>query len=75
VLDPFAGSGSTGLAAHLCRRRFLLIELSRYHCATARARLTALAAKQSAVHASGESNQNQKQPVRAGGRQKESINE
>ena len=26
VLDPFAGSGTTGVAARICRRRFLLIE-------------------------------------------------
>jgi site-specific DNA-methyltransferase (adenine-specific) len=26
VLDPFAGSGTTGIVARLCRRRFLLIE-------------------------------------------------
>ncbi len=43
VLDPFAGSGSTGLAAHVCQRRFILIELSGKHCATAHARLNALA--------------------------------
>jgi site-specific DNA-methyltransferase (adenine-specific) len=40
VLDPFAGSGSTGVAARACQRRFVLIELSGRHCATARARLT-----------------------------------
>jgi len=28
VLDPFAGSGSTDLAADACQRRFVLIELS-----------------------------------------------
>lgn len=39
VLDPFAGSGSTGVAALACQRRFILIELSGRHCATARARL------------------------------------
>lgn len=43
VLDPFAGSGSTGLAAFTRRRRFVLIELSGQHCATAQARLNALA--------------------------------
>lgn len=32
VLDPFAGSGSTGLAARNCRRNFILIEkTTRYH--------------------------------------------
>jgi len=40
VLDPFAGSGSTGLAARACQRRFILIELSGQHCQTARARLS-----------------------------------
>jgi len=39
VLDPFAGSGSAGLAARACQRQFILIELSESHCATARARL------------------------------------
>ena len=39
VLDSFAGSGSTGLAALACQRRFILIELSGQHCATAQARL------------------------------------
>ena len=43
VLDPFAGSGSTGLAASARQRRFILIELSGQHCATAQARLNALA--------------------------------
>jgi site-specific DNA-methyltransferase (adenine-specific) len=43
VLDPFAGSGSTGLAACARQRRFILIELSGQHCATAQARLNALA--------------------------------
>ena len=35
VLDPFAGSGSTGLAAMQCKRRFILIEKVREHCSTA----------------------------------------
>jgi len=43
VLDPFAGSGSTGLAARARQRHFILIELSGQHCATAQARLNALA--------------------------------
>lgn len=40
VLDPFAGSGSTALAAQACHRRFILIELSGQHCQTALARLS-----------------------------------
>jgi len=40
VLDPFAGSGSTGVAALACHRRFILVELCERHCQTARARLT-----------------------------------
>lgn len=39
VLDPFAGSGTTGLAARICGRRFILIENVQHHCQTARARL------------------------------------
>lgn len=39
VLDPFAGSGTTGVAAKACGRRFLLIEKVRWHCDTARRRL------------------------------------
>ena len=39
VLDPFAGSGSTGVAARLCRRRFLLIEKDAAYCRTAQERL------------------------------------
>jgi site-specific DNA-methyltransferase (adenine-specific) len=39
VLDPFAGSGTTGLAALICGRRFILIENVEHHCQTARARL------------------------------------
>lgn len=32
VLDPFAGSGSTGFAARSCGRRFILIEKEARHC-------------------------------------------
>ena len=39
VLDPFAGSGTTGVAADNCGRRFILIEKLRSHCETARLRL------------------------------------
>jgi len=39
VLDPFAGSGTTGLAAHTEGARALLIELEREYAAIARARI------------------------------------
>jgi len=39
VLDPFAGSGTTGVAARECGRRFILIEKDQEHAATARHRL------------------------------------
>lgn len=39
VLDPFAGSGSTGLAARSCERRFILIEKDERHCEAARCRI------------------------------------
>ena len=39
VLDPFAGSGTTGVAAKACGRQFILIEKVWQHCKTARARL------------------------------------
>jgi site-specific DNA-methyltransferase (adenine-specific) len=42
VLDPFAGSGSTGVAALQCRRRCLLIEKDAAHYQTAQARLDRL---------------------------------
>lgn len=41
VLDPFAGSGTTGVAARECGRRFILIEKAEEHAATARKRLAA----------------------------------
>jgi site-specific DNA-methyltransferase (adenine-specific) len=40
VLDPFAGAGTTGLAATACGRHFILIEKVDHHCKTARARLS-----------------------------------
>jgi DNA modification methylase len=39
VLDPFSGSGSTSVAAALCRRRYLGIELESGYCSVARRRL------------------------------------
>jgi adenine-specific DNA-methyltransferase len=39
VLDPFAGSGTTGLAAKICGRRFILIEKVRHCCQVAERRL------------------------------------
>lgn len=39
VLDPFMGSGTTGVAAGQCGRRFLGIELDSQHFANARARI------------------------------------
>ena len=42
VVDPFAGSGSTGVAAMLCRRRCLLIEKDAAYCQAASTRLDRL---------------------------------
>jgi site-specific DNA-methyltransferase (adenine-specific) len=39
VLDPFAGSGTTGVAARACGRQFILIEAAWRYYQTARARL------------------------------------
>ena len=41
VLDPFAGSGSTGVAARQCHRRFILIDKVWQHCSTATSQVTA----------------------------------
>lgn len=40
VLDPFCGSGTTGLAAKTVGRRFVLIDKTYAHCRTARDRLS-----------------------------------
>jgi site-specific DNA-methyltransferase (adenine-specific) len=40
VLDPFAGSGSTAVAALRCDRQYIAIELEATYCETARMRLT-----------------------------------
>jgi site-specific DNA-methyltransferase (adenine-specific) len=42
ILDPFAGSGSTGIAALLCNRRYMLIEKDAAHYKTACARIDRL---------------------------------
>jgi adenine-specific DNA-methyltransferase len=39
VIDPFAGSGTTGVAAKACHRRFVLIETVSHLCQVARERL------------------------------------
>ena len=39
VCDPFAGAGSTGVAAQMSLRRFILIEKEEAYCRTARERL------------------------------------
>jgi DNA methylase len=39
ILDCFAGSGTLGVAAKLCGRRAILVELNGLHCATAARRL------------------------------------
>ena len=45
VLDPFAGSGTTGVAALQCRRPYLLIEKDAAHYQTACERLNKLTSK------------------------------
>jgi site-specific DNA-methyltransferase (adenine-specific) len=39
VIDPFAGSGTTAVAAKACHRRFIIIEKVSHHCQVARERL------------------------------------
>jgi len=43
ILDPFAGSGTTGIAARTLGRRFILIEEVQSHCNAAQTRLRDLA--------------------------------
>ncbi|MDO5068401.1 MAG: site-specific DNA-methyltransferase [Propionibacteriaceae bacterium] len=42
ILDPFAGSGTTGVAALRTGRRFIGIEQTSHYCATARKRLASI---------------------------------
>jgi site-specific DNA-methyltransferase (adenine-specific) len=39
ILDPFCGSGTTGVAAHQCGRRYVLIEKNAEYCQAAARRL------------------------------------
>lgn len=52
ILDPFSGSGTTGVAAMQTRRRFVGIEREPYFCDVARARVAA-ACSQTALFADG----------------------
>ena len=72
ILDPFAGSGTTGVAAKAASRQFILIEKVAHDCRVARRRLeqTLSLPKPSAIHASSERvTLNQKHPGDTGGRQ------
>ena len=74
VLDPFAGSGTTGIAARNCQRQFILIEKVWQHWKSARDRMAEdrrkllPPPKQMAVQAFGEGNQTKGSLLIAGGR-------
>jgi site-specific DNA-methyltransferase (adenine-specific) len=64
VVDPFCGSGSTGIAAALEHRRFLGIELSPEYVEIAQARITHWTQE----HDAGTGGNEPSRPTRAGPR-------